>query len=177
MKLMRSVFILVLLLAAIFIIGGLFLPKTHHISRSIEISRPDSVVYQFVLDYQHFKQWSPWYKMEPAAATTIMGLPGKPGYTYAWSGKELGKGKIELIKALPNQQILQEMTFYMPKPSVHQTNFYFESTSPGSTKVSWTMEGSNEGFFDNWMYTVFLNRMIGKEYETGLKSLKQVLEK
>ena len=176
MKIIRGISILILVLLAIYFMGGVFLPKYHRISKSIEIACADSVVYQYVLDYQHFKHWSPWYRLEPQAQTTTMGVPGKPGYTYAWSGERVGKGKIELIKSSKNRAILQELTFYMPKPSIHQNNLYVESTAPRQSRVSWIMEGANEGFFERWMYFIYLNQSIGKDFENGLQHLKEVLE-
>lgn len=177
MKALKILFIIIFILLGIFFLGGFFLPKSHKISKSIEINAPDSIVYRYVSDFSNFKNWSPWYKMEPSAQTTIMGEIGKPGYTYAWSGEKVGKGKMELISSMPNLAIMQELTFYMPSPSVHQANYYFESTETNSTKLIWTMEGSNEPFFERWMYALAMNRMIGNDYENGLQNLKKILEK
>ena len=177
MKIFKTLMLVILVLLAIFFIGGIFLPKSHKISRSIEINAPDSTVYQFVLDFKNFNSWSPWYKMEPQAQTNTMGEVGKPGYTYAWNGEKVGKGKLEVMRTMPNQSIIEELTFYMPEPSVHQANFYFESSEAGKTKVTWTMEGDNKPIFERWMYSLFVNRMIGKDYDNGLKNLKTILEK
>lgn len=177
MKILRTLFITVFVLLGIFLIGGLFLPKTHKIARTVEIKAPDSLVYQYVSNFHNFKNWNPWEKVDPSAQTSIMGTPEQPGYTYAWKGEKVGKGKLELIKSMPNQFILQELTFYMPSPSVHHTNFYLESSEMNSTKISWIMEGKNNSFFERWLYALLMNRMIGKDYEVGLQNLKAILEK
>lgn len=177
MKIIRPLMMVILLLLAIFFIGGMFLPKSHRISKSIEINAADSTVYDFVMDFHNFNSWSPWYKMEPTAQTSMMGEMGKSGYTYAWNGEKVGKGKLEVLSTMPNQNIMEELTFYMPDPSVHQANFYFESTEPGKTKITWTMEGDNKPIFERWLYSLFVNRMVGKDYEEGLKTLKTILEK
>lgn len=41
-------------LAAIFFIGGIFLPKTYSVSRSIVVNAPDSVIYKNIADFNNF---------------------------------------------------------------------------------------------------------------------------
>ncbi|MFM6977083.1 MAG: SRPBCC family protein [Sphingobacteriaceae bacterium] len=177
MKIVRTLLIIIIILFGIFLIGGFFLPKTHKITQSVAIRAADSTVYRYVLDMRNFKQWDPWSKMEPGMQTNIMGTIGQPGYTYAWKGDKVGKGKLELVNTMPNQLIAQELTFYMPEPSVHQSNLYFESNEVNATKVTWTFEGKNNSFFERWLYVLMMNRMIGKDYQDGLKNLKTILEK
>lgn len=105
MKILKTLAIILLILAGIFFIGGAFLPKSHHISKSVEINTADSVAYRYVSDFANFKNWNPWYKVEPTAQTKIMGEVGKTGYTYAWSGKKVEKVKWSCLAPCPIRQL------------------------------------------------------------------------
>ncbi|MBC7913972.1 MAG: transcription activator effector-binding protein, partial [Pyrinomonadaceae bacterium] len=73
MKILKVILIIVAVLAAVFLIGGMFLPKIYSVTRTTVINAPDSVVYKNVSDFNRFLQWNPWYKMEPSAKTEITG--------------------------------------------------------------------------------------------------------
>ncbi|PIV32331.1 MAG: hypothetical protein COS34_13695 [Lysobacterales bacterium CG02_land_8_20_14_3_00_62_12] len=64
---------------AFFLVVGLFLPKTAHVQRKVEIGNPISQVYAALNGFHRFADWSPW------AATD-------PGMNVARSGERLGVG-------------------------------------------------------------------------------------
>ena len=58
MKILKILAGIVLSLVALFFIIGFFLPKTYRVSKSIEINRPDSLVYQKTLNLNDFALWN-----------------------------------------------------------------------------------------------------------------------
>lgn len=176
MKFLKIFLVVVVVLIAIFFIGGLFLPKTYSVSRSIDIAAKDTVVYKNIADYNNFLQWNAWSKMDPSAKYDVTGTPEQVGHQYHWTGKESGEGEMKITEAKPFEQIKMDLKFIKPFESL--ANVVFDLSKEGEqTKVTWTM-GGDHNIFSKWM-CVFksMDSMIGKDFEQGLKSLKEKSEK
>ena len=96
MKFLKIFLVVIIVFIAIILIGGLFLPSTYLVTRSTNIAASDTVVYKNIANFNNFKEWNPWYKMEPTAKTTISGTPEQAGHLYEWVGKETGSGQMKL---------------------------------------------------------------------------------
>lgn len=176
MKFLKIFLGIIVILIAIILIGSLFLPNTYSVSRSTNIAASDTLVYQNIADFNSFKQWNPWYKMEPTAKTTISGAPEQVGHLYEWVGKETGAGQMKIISVKPLEEVKIELKFIKPFESLANTQF--KVTKEGdSTKATWTMSGENN-IISKWMCLVMggMDSMIGKDFEEGLKSLKEKSE-
>lgn len=175
MKFLKVLGIIIVVLALIILIGGMLLPKTYSVSRSTVINAPDSVIYKNIADLNEFYKWNPWAKMEPSAKTTITGPVAQPGHTYAWVGKETGSGQMKIESVEANKLVDIEMKFLKPWESVADTKFEI-STEGSGNKVIWTIAGDNN-IISKWMGVFMsMDSMIGKDFESGLKSLKEKSE-
>ncbi|RZL48036.1 MAG: polyketide cyclase [Pedobacter sp.] len=175
MKFLKVLGVIIVVLAVIILVGGLFLPKTYSVNRSIVINAPDSVIYKNIADLNEFLKWNPWAKMEPSAKTTISGPIGQPGHIYAWEGKETGSGQMKIKTVETNKLVDIEMKFLKPWESIADTKFLIvpEATS---NKVIWTISGDHN-LLSKWMCVFMsMDKMIGKDFESGLKSLKEKSE-
>ena len=175
MKALKIILIIVVVLVAIYFIGGLFLPKTYSVTRSLAINAPDSVVYNNVSDFNNFLKWNPWSKMEPAAKVEISGPASQPGHLYTWNGEKTGEGQMTIELVEPYKLIDFELKFIKPFESVGDTKFSFEPNTSGTT-VNWTMQGNNNTTMEKWM-SFMMDGMLGKDFESGLQSLKEISEK
>lgn len=176
MKVIKILGGIIVALIALFFIIGVFLPKTYSVSRSIEINKPDSIVYNKTLNFNDFKIWNPWLEMEPGATQTVTGDGVSVGSKYSWVGKEIGTGSMTIEKLMVNQQIDERLEFIEPFQSVAKTSFYFQSLPNGNTKVTWDFRGDNTSIPSRWMSLMY-DSMIGKDYEKGLQNLKTFIEK
>ncbi len=175
MKILKVLGIIILVLAVIIVVGGMFLPKTYSVSRSTVINASDSVVYKNIADFNEFKKWNPWYKMEPTAKTTVSGPVGAPDHLYEWEGKETGQGYMKVKSVEPNKMVDIELKFIKPFESLADTRFDLAPEGAGH-KVTWTMSGDNN-LMGKWMGVFMsMDKMIGKDFEDGLKSLKEKSE-
>ena len=59
-KFLKILGILVLLLIAYVLIGGLLIPKSFHLERSTSVKAPKHVIWQNVSMFSNFRKWSPW---------------------------------------------------------------------------------------------------------------------
>lgn len=176
MKFLKIFLVVVVVLIAIFFIGGLFLPKTYSVSRSIDIAAKDTVVYKNIADYNNFLQWNTWSKMDTTTKYDVTGTPEQVGHQYHWKGDKMGEGEMKITEAKPFTQIKMDLKFIKPFESL--ANVVFDLSKEGdNTKVTWTM-GGDHNIFSKWM-CVFksMDAMIGKDFEDGLKSLKEKSEK
>lgn len=175
MKAFRIIMGILLILLAIFFMGGLLLPRTYSISRSILINAPDSVVFINVADFNNFLKWNPWTKMEPSASVTISGTPAVPGHLWEWDGDKTGQGEMEIKETKPYSLVAYELTFKEPFESSANTRFTFEKTA-GGTLVVWAMSGEAKSIGDRWM-GMSMDMMMDKDFTSGLNSLKELSEK
>lgn len=163
------------LLIAIILIGSLFLPKTYSVSRSTNIAVSDTIVYNNIADFNNFLEWNAWSKMDPAATTTVSGTPEQVGHQYHWVGKESGEGEMKITDVKPLEQVKMDLKFIKPFESLADVVFNL-SKEGDATKVTWTMSGSHN-IISKWMCAfVSMDSMIGKDFEEGLKSLKEMSE-
>ncbi|NEU07503.1 SRPBCC family protein [Flavihumibacter sp. R14] len=175
MKFVKILLVILVLLVAIFFIGGQFLPDSYNVTRMTTIKASDSVVYKNVVDFNDFLKWNPWTRMEPGASVKVTGEAGKPGHFYQWSGEDLGKGNMKLLEVKPYSAADFELMFEEPLESKAQCHFSFEKVSDG-TQVTWNMQGQSNDALDKWMYLT-MDNMLGKDFDSGLKNLKELLEK
>jgi hypothetical protein len=176
MKFLKILGGFIAILVLIFVIGGLFLPKTYSVSRSAVINAPDSTIYTNIADFNQFVKWNPWSKMEPSAKVTVSGPTAQPEHLYQWEGKETGTGQMKIVKVEPSKMIDIELKFIKPFESLADTKFAIQPDGAGN-KVTWSMSGENN-LISKWMCVfVSMDKMIGKDFEDGLKSLKEKSEK
>ncbi|RZK42044.1 MAG: polyketide cyclase [Pedobacter sp.] len=175
MKALKVIGLIILALAIIIVVGGLFLPKTYSVSRSTNINATDSVIYNNIANFNEFYKWNPWAKMEPNAKTTVTGAIGEPGHVYAWEGDKTGSGQMKITEVTPNKMVDIELKFLKPFESIADTRFDIKSEGNGNL-VTWTMSGENN-LISKWMCLfVSMDSMIGKDFEDGLKFLKEKSE-
>lgn len=175
MKFLKILLGIVIALLAIFFIGAMFLPKTYSVSRSAMIKAADTTVYSNIADFRNFLKWNPWYKMEPSAKINISGTPLQPGHLYEWNGKETGQGQMKIKEVNPATMVSIELRFIKPFESTADTRFDL-APAADSTRVTWSMAGENKSAMEKWM-GLCMDGMIGKDFESGLKNLKQLSEK
>jgi len=175
MKILKVLGIIIVVLALIIGIGGIFLPKTYTVSRSTLINAPDSMIYKNIADFNEFYKWNPWAKMEPTAKTKISGPIAAPAHLYEWVGKETGSGYMKIKTVEPNKMVDIELKFIEPFENLADTRF--EIIAEGSSqKVIWSMSGENN-LISKWMCVfVSMDKMIGKDFEDGLQYLKEKSE-
>lgn len=174
MRFLKILLIILAVLTAVIAIGAEFLPNTYTVSRSTTIKASDSVVYQNVVNFHNFLKWNPWSRMEPTAVVKISGDIGNPGHLYEWAGTELGIGHMQLQEVKPYSDAEILLTFEEPFESDAQNHFTFEKVR-GGTRVTWSMKDQSDAILDKWMYLT-MDNMMGKDFESGLKNLKEMSE-
>jgi uncharacterized protein YndB with AHSA1/START domain len=150
------------------------LPADYKITRSITIDAPPSKVFEQVNDFNNWKAWSPWLKLDPDAKVTIEGAPGKDS-TYKWVGNDqVGEGMMTLTESRSDELVRFKLNFIKPFEGVADSEFTFKAKDEKTT-VTWTMTGQRD--FKDKAIGLVMDFYIGGKFDEGLKSMKSVVEK
>jgi carbon monoxide dehydrogenase subunit G len=174
-----SLFILLPLVVAVaaILIFAATKPDTMHFQRSASIKAPPDKILSFISDFQKWGAWSPYEHKDPAMKRTYSGASAGKGAVYEWEGdKNVGKGRMEITELSPPSNVKIKLDFIKPFEAHNTAEFTLEPKGD-STTVTWAMYGPCS--FISKVMSVFIDmdRMIGKDFETGLASLKTVTEK
>lgn len=176
MRVLKTIFIILLALVALLVIRGLFGSKTFRIERSTLIKAPAEMIYPKISSLKNMHDWSPWKEKDPNAKMTMEGTDGTIGASMSWEGNDdVGSGKQEITELVPNKSVRTALHFYKPWEAENVATFDLVP-SGDSTKVTWGMEGEN-GFMMRVM-SVFMDmdKMVGPDFEKGLSNLKKTTE-
>ncbi|MDD2870946.1 MAG: SRPBCC family protein [Candidatus Gracilibacteria bacterium] len=145
------------------------------IEKSIEVDASIDAVWTNISDTKQKNIWSPWMIFERDCEQKTKGRSAKVGYREYWNGKIVGEGEQIITDISKNQYIVYDLNFIKPFKSKNTTSFHLESISENKTKVIWKMSGSLPIFL--FFLKKMMTFMIGKDFERGLKMLKELLEK
>lgn len=143
------------------------------VSESIDISASVEQTRAALIDYQEWPKWSPWLCAEPDAALEFRGSAGEIGHGYNWDGKVVGAGGMDLTGVKPDSLIM-DLNFLRPFKSSAKVDFSLQAVSDSSTRVTWAMDSKLPFFMFFWVD--MFKKMIGNDYQRGLKLLKQYIE-
>jgi hypothetical protein len=172
---LKIVLILAVLLG-LFLLYAATQPSTFRITREILINAPAEAVFAHGNSLQRMQAWSPWKKLDPAAAFTFSGPEAGVDARLEWSGnKHIGAGRQTLTESVPGRLVRSRVEFFRPFAGESDTEFILESVD-GQTKVTWGLAGKNN--FLSKIMCVFMDqdRMLGGPLSEGLLSLKRLVE-
>jgi uncharacterized protein YndB with AHSA1/START domain len=151
-------------------------PDTMRVERKATMRARPEQIFPHINDLQQWSAWSPWERMDPGMKRTYTGPNMGPGAAYEWEGnKKVGAGRMEITDVTPPRQIVIQLEFIRPFESSNRTEFVLEERE-GSTEVTWSMEAPNILISKLMGLFVNMDRMIGKDFEAGLGSLRKLVE-
>ena len=183
---MLEIIIVVAAILAIAIVVVLVLastkPGTFRVQREAVMKAPPERIYPLISDFHLWRGWSPWENRDPALKRSYDGAESGKGTVYAWEGnKNVGSGRMEILEASAPSKIVIKLDFFKPFEAHNTAEFSMlpqnGAAAGPTTNVSWVMHGPAP--FIHRVMQVFMNldKMIGKDFEAGLASLKSLAEK
>jgi uncharacterized protein YndB with AHSA1/START domain len=173
--------VLAVLAAFAVLVGALFgvaltRPDTYHVQRELEIAAPAAAVFANLEDFKRWRDWSPWEKLEPGMQRTYAGAERGVGASYTWRGDKVGSGTMTVTQASAPEKLAIELAFVKPFQETNQQTFSLTPTAAG-TRVLWSMHGPLR--LGGRVMSLFtdMDKIIGRDFETGLTQLKQLCEK
>ena len=151
-------------------------PDTFTVQRSDTVAAPPARVFALVNDFQAWDAWSPWKELDPNATMSLSTPSSGKGATYTWSGNDkVGEGSLTIKDSRPDELVDVEQVFVRPFPGKARMLFTF-APEAGGTKVTLTMDGTNNFLGKAMCMVVDMDAMLGKDFERGLANMKRVVE-
>jgi uncharacterized protein YndB with AHSA1/START domain len=151
-------------------------PDRFRVARSTVIKAPPERIYALIDDFHAWGAWSPYEALDPAMTRTYGGPARGLGATYAWSGNgKAGAGRMEIVEAAAPSKLVIDLDFTKPFEA-HNKAIFTLVPEGDATRVTWAMEGPSPFLFKVMDVVLNMDRMAGKDFETGLASLKAQAE-
>lgn len=175
MKFLKGLLYVVLGLALLVVVMGLFARKKYRIERSIEIEAPQEVVFEQIRLVKNYEKWSPWHDLDLNMKTSLEGEDGAVGTVYRWDGNEdVGQGSQRITAIGPNRIDL-EVTRLKPWKSTAPMSFELQDKSP-LTRVTWHFDLIVGFPWNGLAMFTDVQKQVGKDFERGLGNLKKRCE-
>ncbi len=174
---MYIAFYIIIAIIGLFVLLALIAPKKYQVNRSIVINKPLPEVFQYLKHIKNQDNWSPWKKKDPDMKQEFIGRDGEVGFIAKWDGnKDVGLGEQEITNIVDNDRVEARLRFFKPWKSESDAITSVEEVAGGNTKVTWGFSGVNKVPANIFMMFYNVDKHVGKDFEEGLVSLKEILE-
>jgi hypothetical protein len=174
MKFLKRALLGLVLLVVLLLGVGLLLPARFHVERSIQINAPAASIYALIATPRQWPSWAVWNQRDPDMQLTFSGPDSGAGAAWSWVSKTEGNGEMTFTAATADQQVLYRLSF--PEFGMSSDGELSLKPSEGSVQVRWTNSGEmNFNPINRW-FGLFMDKLVGPDFEAGLARLKQVAE-
>lgn len=175
MKALKVLLIVAALLLAVGLGGGLLLSPKFTVSRTLTLNAAPEKIYALIADPRGWAQWSAWNRRDPAMAIEYSGPASGAGAVWAWKSKSQGDGRMTFTSAEAPKRLGYELFF--PDFGTTSTGDFRLDANGGATQVTWTMNGDmGRNPIYRWM-GLFMDKLVGPDFDAGLANLKALAEK
>jgi uncharacterized protein YndB with AHSA1/START domain len=170
------IFIVVILVAGV-LLHAANQPDAFRIERSASIKASPERIFALINDLRAFNGWNPYEKKDPNLKGRYSGPASGRGAAYAFDGnKDVGKGSLEILESAPPSKVTMRLAMREPF-EVQNTVEFTLVPNGGDTRVTWAMQGPAPFIAKIIHVFIDMDRMVGKDFESGLASLKAIAEK
>ncbi len=175
MKVLKWIGIILVSIIAIALLASLILPKKVHIVRSVEVNAPREKVFDYLVHFEKFIEWSPWQKIDPDVRYDISD-DGGTGAKYHWAGNDdVGEGAMTITKISGMDTIRVHLEFIKPFRSSSEVYYVLEEGENG-TKVSWAFDAKYGVPMNLILALSGMKKALTADLDKGLSQLKTLIE-
>lgn len=168
--------VIVVLIAALLVYAATK-PDTFRVQRSTTIQAPPERIFALINDFPSWRSWSPYETLGPAMKRTFTGAASGRGAVYEWeSNGKAGVGRMEITESIPPSTIMIKLDFIKPFEA-HNIAEFTLATNGAATTVTWAMHGPLPYVAKVAHVILNIDRMVGRDFEAGLATLKAAAEK
>ena len=172
----KKIIIAVIAAVIVFLVYSATRPDTFRVERTVSIKASPEKIYALINDFHKWTLWSPYEKMETEMERTYSGAAKGNGAVYEWLGEKTGSGRMEITETVPARNIVIKLDFTKPMQAHNTAEFILMGTGD-VTEVTWAMYGP-QPYMMKVMHIFFnMDKMVGKDFESGLMNLKIEAEK
>jgi hypothetical protein len=169
-KIIGGLALLVLLLALV----AFFFPRHYRIERALVMKAKPDIVLAQIADLRAWKNWSAWHERDPGMKLSYSAQTSGAGAWSAWESKKEGNGKMTITSQEP-AKVVYALEFL----DVGMTSTGSMELAPDGegVRVIWVDTGDLGMNPVNRWFGLFLDKLIGTDFERGLANLKRLVEK
>lgn len=173
-----EILISIAIVAVLFLVVGLVLPSSRHLSESVETNREMTIVYDTLNGVRRFDDWNPLVLRDPNIDLRISGPAEGVGARLDYSSDErgMGEGSWEIIDTVENRSVTYAVT--SPERGKNKVyTFTLEPTGRNDRNVKitqsydvdygWNLLGRYAG--------LYVSSNIGEDMKLGLSRLSNML--
>jgi Polyketide cyclase / dehydrase and lipid transport len=150
---------------------------TYRVERSTTIAADPQPIYDRLVDFRSWRDWSPWEDLDPDQERSFTGADSGVGAGYAWSGnRKAGRGSMRIMQAEAPTEVRIALEFEKPFRSSNTIDFSLTPEAPDRTRVRWAMTGPRTLATKVMGLFTSMDKMVGPDFEKGLARLKDVVE-
>ena len=173
--------IVIVLIILVAILGlAAMRPNIFSVRRSTSIKAKPESIFGLINDFRNWGSWSPYEKLDPTMRRKLSGAESGKGAVYEWEGNgKAGAGRMEIIGSTPPSKVTIKLDFIKPFEGHNTAEFTLEGAGEAGaqTQVTWAMYGPAPYMAKLMGLFINMDRMIGKDFETGLANLKAITER
>jgi uncharacterized protein YndB with AHSA1/START domain len=174
MKILLKIAGFVAALILLLVLVAFLLPRTYKIERTIVVKAKPEAVFPLFADLKRWKEWGAWQERDPGMKTSFSAKTTGVGAWSAWESKSEGNGKMT-IKTVEEPK---RVTYLLEFPDMgmgSEGSMALEPVADG-VKIVWIDAGDlGMNPLSRW-FGLFLDGMIGPDFEKGLAKLKRIAE-
>lgn len=170
LKIVGGLVALVLLLALV----SFAFPRQYRVERSALIKATPEAVLAQVGDLAAWKNWGAWQERDPAMKITYSEKTMGVGAWSSWISQQEGSGKMTITDYGPDR-VAYRLEF--PEMGMESRGSIELRPEGGGVRIVWADAGDlGMNPMNRWV-GLFLDKMIGPDFERGLSNLKKIVEK
>ena len=168
-----------LIVFALFVVIGLFLPASRTVSHSVETNRPMSTVNDILSGFTRFKDWNALINHDPRMQLTTSGPETGEGATLNFSSSQhsIGSGKWEVVEIVPGEKIVYALDTPGRGENKRMT-FRFQRTGQRNQNIEISQRYTVDYGYDllgRYAGTLYVNSEVGADIKRGLTKLSNLL--
>lgn len=175
MKFLKKLFLFVVVIAVVVAAGSQLLPSNYRVERSLIIRTKAENVFPLINNVKRWPEWSAWNtEMDPTLVYSYEGPEAGVGAVSKWEGKKAGQGMMTLTESDPAKGIKYELSFEHGR---YVSQGWVSLLPAGTdTKVLMGFGGQVSRNPVDRIFGLFMEQMVGPDFEKGLAKLKKQLE-
>jgi hypothetical protein len=175
MKLLARLLVGLVGLVALLAVIGLLLPGHYHVRRSTFISAPPAAIFPNIRDLKAWPKWGVWFERDPAMTIAYSPATAGVGAWSEWKSKSQGNGRMTVTAEEPPSRFDYRLEF-PDEGMVSNGSLSLAPSGDGSTRVTAEIEGDLGRNPVNRWFGLFMDKMLGPDFEGGLANLKRISE-
>ncbi len=156
------------------LLAAFFFPREYRIERTITINAKVETVFPLFADLKRWKDWGAWQERDPGMKTSYSEKSAEVGAWSTWESKSEGNGRMTITTLEPLKRVVYKLEF--PDMDMGSIGSMTVEAAGGGVKVSWVDAGDlGMNPVHRW-FGLFLDKLIGKDFDRGLQNLKRLAE-